>query len=157
MGVGLAIAVADRGRRIDDDGVEAVPGGFEDEGLRCELRPLVRDRELPVGRSVELGGGATAHRPARAGSARVDEPADATPKAGFEHVARPFDVDALDHSGVGLVAVQRCDVEDRVAARDRPGDSLTIEEVDPLGPHVRAQSRSTRATWLPTKPVAPVT
>ena len=58
---------------------------------------------------------------------------------------------------VRVVAVEGGDVDDGLAALDRTPQRVRVEQVGPLGTDVGALSASSRATWLPTKPVAPVT
>ena len=72
-----AVALADRRGRVDDDGVEPVACRGEHDPLGLELRALVRDGQLPVGRRVLLRCRAAGHRPARPAGRRVDEPAHA--------------------------------------------------------------------------------
>ena len=57
---------------------------------------------------------------------------------GFDHVASSFDVHPLDHLRICVVAVERSDVHDRVAALDGPFEPGRIEQLDPLGANRRS-------------------
>ena len=74
------------------------------------------------------------HRPARAGRARVHEPTDALLPTEPDDDARGFDVDPLELRRRRVVAVERRDVEDGVAAADHGPQPLAVEEVDPVVP-----------------------
>jgi hypothetical protein len=71
---GLAVTVAGRGGRVDDD-----RAGGERQPFGCELRALVGDRKLRRRRPVELGRRPTSHGAARTGGARVHDTCDVVP------------------------------------------------------------------------------
>ena len=125
---GAGVALADGRRRVHDDGA-----GRERELLRLELRPLVRDGELPPRRPVLLRRGPAGDRAARAGRARVDDPPDACAGSRRQHRFRPFYVHAREGGLVpAVVAVQRGHVDERVAAPHRPLEPGAVEQVDVL-------------------------
>ena len=113
----LAVALADRRRRVDDDRARrraraAPPASF------VRLYGTV---ELPGGRRVLLGRGASGHRPAGARRARVRRsrrtPLAAPRPASTLRVPSTFTRSIIGRSRV--VAVERGDVNDRLAAVDR--------------------------------------
>jgi hypothetical protein len=131
---GAGVALADGRRRVDDDGA-----GRERERFRRELRPLVRDGQLPGGWGVLLGRGPVRNGAARPGRARVDDPADAGARRRLEDRFRPFYVHAREGGPVAaVVAVQRGRVQDGVAAAHRPLEPGAVEQVDVRVPDVSA-------------------
>jgi hypothetical protein len=62
----------------------------------------------------------------------MHEPAHTELAAELDHDPRPLDVDALVLGSRRVVRVQRREVEDGVAARDRPAQPFAVEQVDPL-------------------------
>ena len=71
--------------------------------------------------------------------ARMHEPAHAVRQAGIDHVPCAFDIHALDHPRVGVVAVERGDMEDSIATLDDTPQSGGVEQVGALRADVGAE------------------
>ncbi len=148
-----AVALADRRRRVDDDRVE--PGGAARAAPTRASSACTGSASSQSGGVVGLGRDPARDRAARRAARGVDEPAHARAEAGVDHVARPVDVDRLE-LGLGRVeAVERGDVEDRVAARDLAPQPVQVEQVDPLVRTSCPRARSARTTWPPMNPRPP--
>src|SRR4029079_12554311 len=67
---------------------------------------------------------------------REEEPTHALGARGGEDRPRPLHVDALELGVGGLVAVERGEVNDRVATAEHVFEAVTVEKVDALLAHL---------------------